>query len=155
MRKVKFGNNFWLCQKLFCVFNSTAFSDEVNLDLSGVIHLVFNLLSDFTSDDNHLFVVDLVREYHDTDFTACLDSKGLFNAVKGCTDFFKLLKTLDVVFVVFASCTGTCCGNRVGSLNQGSDNCLRLYVTVVSFDSVDNICIFLVLAADINTDLNV
>ena len=68
--------------------------------------------------DDHIVVADLLRLDHDTDLTACLNSKGFLNSVEAVGNFLKLLETFDVVFKIFASCTGSCCGNRVGSLNN-------------------------------------
>lgn len=83
------------------------------LDLSGIIHLVFDPLSNFSCNEYHLFVVYLLGNYHYADFTACLDSVGFLNALVGGAYFLKLLETLDVVFVIFVSCTGSCGGNRI------------------------------------------
>ena len=40
------------------------------LDLSGIIHLVFDPLSNFSCNEYHLFVVYLLGNYHYADFTA-------------------------------------------------------------------------------------
>ena len=125
------------------------------LDLSGIIHLVFNPLSNFSCNEYHLFVVYLLGNYHYADFTACLDSVGFLNALVGGAYFLKLLETLDVVFVIFVSCAGSCSGDSVCCLDQSGDNGLGLNIAVVSLDSVDYLGAFLVLAAHVNAYLNV
>ena len=72
---------------LLCVFDCTTLSDKMYLDLSGIIHLVFNPLSNFSCNEYHLFVVYLLGNYHYADFTACLDSVGFLNALVGGSYF--------------------------------------------------------------------
>ena len=45
--------------KLFSEFNCSAFADKMNLNLSRIIHFIFNSLCNFFRDDNHLFIVNL------------------------------------------------------------------------------------------------
>ena len=65
------------------------------------------------------------------------------------------MQTLDVVFVVFASCGGTCGAYCVGCLYKSGNNRVYLNIAVVSLDSVDDLGAFLILTADIDTYLNV
>ena len=64
---------------LFCKVDCSAFSDYVNLDLTRIFKLVFNLLNDFTSEKNHLVITNCLRLNHNTNLTACLYSKCAVN----------------------------------------------------------------------------
>ena len=140
---------------LFCVVNGSAFADYVDFDLSGVFKVFFNLLNYLASNDNHLLVANLLGLDHNADFTSCLNCKGLFNAVKAVSDFLELLESLDVVFKIFTSCTGTCGGNCVSRLNDNRNNGLRLNVAVMRLDCVENLVVLLVFFSKVNSKLNV
>ena len=139
---------------LFRVINSSAFSYQMYLYLTGIFHLVLDTLRDLSCKNYHLIIVYLFGLDHNSYLTTCLDSKRLFNAVVRAAYLFKLLQTLDIVLIVLTSCGGTCGAYCVGSLYKSGDNRVYLNVTVVSFNSVDNLGALLVLTADIDTYLN-
>ena len=63
-------------RKLFCVVGSSAFSDKVNLNLTGIFHAFFNLLGDIPCKKNHLIVIDNLGLNHNSNFTACLEESN-------------------------------------------------------------------------------
>ena len=67
---------------LFSVVACTAFTDDIDFDLTGIFKLILNLLDDISCNENHLIIRNNIGLDHDTDFTACLDSEGLFNTVE-------------------------------------------------------------------------
>ena len=58
---------------LFCIFNGAQFADNVDFNLTGIFHLVFNLFNDFLCHQNCLVIVDRIRFNHYADFAACLN----------------------------------------------------------------------------------
>ena len=140
---------------LFCVFDYPALSGKIDLYLSGIIHFVFYSLGDLPCNDDHLLVVDLFGNDHYSDLTSRLNSVGLLNAVIRGANFLQLLQTLDVILVVFASCSGTCRRNSVRRLNKAGNNGLGLNISVMRLNSVDNLGAFLILAANVDAYLNV
>ena len=92
---------------LFCVFDSSRLSEKIDLDLAGIFQLALDLLCDLSGEENHFVFGNLIGLDHDSDLAAGLDSVGAFNTVEGVGELFELFKTLDVVFDVFAACTGT------------------------------------------------
>ena len=139
---------------LFCVVDSAAFADQADLDLTGIFQFRLDLLDNILCDKHHAFVGNLLRLDHNADFAACLDGEGLVDTREAACDLFKLLQTLDVVFQIFASCTGSCGGQIVCSVNNECGQRLRFYITVVRFNSMDDFLVFLVLAGDIDTELD-
>lgn len=93
---------------LFSVISNSAFTNEINLDLSGVIHFGLNLLGNLSCNEYHFFIVDDFRNNHDSDFTSCLNSKAFFDTIIRGADFLKFLKSLDIAFIIFASCGRSC-----------------------------------------------
>ncbi len=79
-----------------------------------------------------MVIVDELGLDDDSNFASCLDCEAVVNALKGVRDFLELLKTLDVVLEVLASCAGSCGGNGVRCLNEPGDSRSRLNVVVVS-----------------------
>ena len=140
---------------LFCIVNGSVFADNINLDLSGIVKLVFNFVCNISCNDNHLVVADNLGFNNDTYLTTCLNSERVFNTAKGIGDFLKFFKTLDIAFDIFSSGTGTGSRNSVGSLYDASDNGLCFNLTVMGVDSVNNIFAFLILLSHFNTELNV
>ena len=88
----------------------------MDLYLSGILKLAFDLLHDLPCDYNHLLVVHDLRLYRNSYFAACLDSKRLVHAGEAVGDFLKLLESAYVVFKILAACAGTSCGDCVSSL---------------------------------------
>ena len=60
---------------LFCVIYSSAFSYQMYLYLTGILHLVLDTLRNFSCKNYHLIIVNLFGLYHDSYFTACLNSE--------------------------------------------------------------------------------
>ena len=140
--------------ELLCVIDGAAFADNADLDLAGIFQLVLDLLDNILRDEHHTLVGNLLGLDHDTDLTAGLDRKGLVDTGEAAGNFFQLLQTLDVVFKIFASCTGSCGGQIVCSINDECCQRLRLNIAVVRFDGMDDFLVFLVLARNIDTELD-
>ena len=71
----------------FCIFRDAAFADDIDFDLSGIFKLCFDLVRNISCDDDHLLVSDLLRLYHDPDFTSCLNGIGFFYTREAVGDF--------------------------------------------------------------------
>lgn len=127
----------------------------MDLDLTGIFHFILNAFNDIASNDNDLIVADDIGLNENSDFAAGLDSEAVVDSLEGVGDAFKFFKTFNIIFEVFTSCTGSCGGNGIGSLNKTSDNALGLDIAVMGFDSVDNLGIFLVFFSNIHTDVDV
>ena len=61
--------------KLLRVMHSAAFANDIDLDLTGIFKLILDLLNDISCNERHLFIRDDLRLNHNTNLTACLDSK--------------------------------------------------------------------------------
>ena len=140
---------------LFCVVCNSAFTNDIDLDLTGIVHLGFDLLSDLSCNKNHLVIVDDLRLNHDPDLASCLNSKALLDSLIGVADLLKLLESLDVAFIVFASCSRSCRRDSVSSLNNAGNDSSWLDIVVVSLDRMDNDRAFVVLLTNVNAYLNV
>ena len=103
-----------MSKKLFCVINSTVFTDYVNLDLPGIFEFLFDLLGDIPGQEHHLVLADLVGLDHHAHLAAGLNGIGLVDAGIAAGDLLKLLEALDVVLQILAAGAGTGSGNRVG-----------------------------------------
>ena len=139
---------------LFCVVADSALPDKVDLYLTGIFKLVFNLLDYVAGDENHLLVVDDLGLDHYADLAAGLNSERTLNALKRGGDAFELFKALDVVLNILASCTGAGSRNCVGGLNEAGDKRLCLNVSVVSLNGVDNALALAVFFRGLNAQLN-
>ena len=67
---------------LFCVIDGAALADDVDLDLAGVIQRVLDLLCDLAGQQDDLIVADDIGLDHDAHFAACLNGKGLLDALE-------------------------------------------------------------------------
>ena len=117
---------------LFRVLDDLGLPQDVDLDLTGVLHFLLDLLGQVPGQDDHLVLADLLGPHHDPHLAAGLDGVGLIHAGIGAGDGLQLLQTLDVVFVVFASCGGTCGAYCVGCLYKSGNNRVYLNIAVVS-----------------------
>ena len=79
------------CESLLCVIDHAAFANQVDLDLTRIVHFVFDLLGDLSCHQYHLLIVDDLRYHHDTNLTASLQCVALFYALIRRTDAFQLL----------------------------------------------------------------
>ena len=139
---------------LFCVVADSALPDNVDLYLTGIFKLVFNLLDDVAGDENHLLVADDFGLDHYAHFAARLNGERTLNALERGCDAFELFKALDVVLNILASCAGAGSRNGVGGLNEAGDKRLCLNVSVVSLDGVNDALALAVFFRGLNTQLN-
>ena len=89
----------------------------MDLDLSGVLQLLFDLLGDIPGQQDHLILRDLVGLDHDADLAAGLDRKGFLHSGEGRGDLLQLFQPLDIVFQVLPPGTGPGGGDGVGRLD--------------------------------------
>ena len=67
---------------LSCVFDCSAFPDDIDLDLSGVFDLFLDLFAYISCKQYHIVIFDLFGLDYDTNLTACLNCKASFNTFK-------------------------------------------------------------------------
>ena len=72
--------------KLLGVLDGLGLTQQVDLDLAGVLQLVLDLLGDIAGQQDHLILADDLGLDHDADLAAGLDGEGLLNAVEGRGD---------------------------------------------------------------------
>ena len=89
-----------LLQFLFRVLDDLGLPQDVDLDLTGVLHFLLDLLGQVPGQDDHLVLADLLGPHHDPHLAAGLDGIGLIHAGIGAGDGLQLLQTLDVVLQV-------------------------------------------------------
>ena len=94
------------CSVLFGHVHGPGLPDNVDLDLTGVLHLVFDALGDLPGQHNGVGIADLFGLDDDAHLPTCLNGIGSIHAVKGVGDLFQLFQTLDVVFQRLAACAG-------------------------------------------------
>ena len=70
----------------FCVVYGAALADEMDLDLTGILELRFDLFDDIAGDDYHLLVAHDLGLDGDADLSARLDSVSLFDAGEAVGD---------------------------------------------------------------------
>ena len=67
----------------FCEICHAALPDHIDLDLSRIFELRLDLLRNIPCEQDHIGVVHLFRNDHDTDLASGLDGKGLLHTIKG------------------------------------------------------------------------
>ncbi|MBQ2898467.1 MAG: ribonuclease Y [Oscillospiraceae bacterium] len=127
----------------------------MNFDLTGIFKFAFNFFGDVMCKKHHFFIVNNFGFDNDSNFASCLDCEAVVNAFEGICDFFEFFKAFDIVFKIFASCSGSCCRNCVRCLNKPCDGGSGLNVAVMSFDCVDNSFGLFIFLRNVNTDGNV
>ena len=126
---------------LFCVIDSAALADDVDLDLAGVIQRVLDLLCDLAGQQDDLIVADDIGLDHDAHFAACLNGKGLLEALEAGRDLLQIFQTLDVALDVLTAGTGAGGADGVAGLDDEGQRSLRLYIAVVGLDGVDDLAL--------------
>ena len=137
---------------LFCVLDGLRLSKDVDLDLTGVSQLLFDLLCDIARQEHHLILGYLLGLDHNAYLASGLDGVAAGDTGEALGYLLKLFKALDVVFDILAACAGAGGGDSVGCLNDAGDDRARLNIAVVRLDSVDDRFALLILLADIDTD---
>ena len=67
---------------LFCVIECSAFSYDINLNLSWLFNIRLNLTTNISCKKNHLVVLNLFRLNNDSDFSTSLNCKATLNTIK-------------------------------------------------------------------------
>ena len=142
-------------KRLLCVIDRSAFPYQIYLDLSGVFDLIFDLDCDIMCNDLHTLVVNFFGLDHYADFSARLNGVCFIDTLKACGNLLKLLQAFDIVFKVFASCTGSCRRDSICRLYDNGDDSLGFNVVVMCFDRMNNILAFLILTCRLNAYLDV
>ena len=145
----------WAAFALFCVIHSSAFSDDIDLDLAGIFKFLFYLLGNITGEKHHIVIADFVGLDHKPDFSAGLDGVSAVNAVKARSDFFKFFKALDIVLNIFAPCAGSCRRYGIRSLNEAGGDSFCLNIAVMRLNRVNYLIIFFEFSCVFNAELNV
>ena len=65
---------------LFRVFHGTGLTHNVDLDLAGIVELVFDLLGQVAGQQHHIVVPNLFGVDQDADLAAGLEGEALFHA---------------------------------------------------------------------------
>ena len=83
---------------LLRVLDCPRLPDDGDLDLAGVLELVFDAVGDVLAQPGRFLVRDLLALDHDADFAARLQRERLRHALEGIGDPFQLLEALHVRF---------------------------------------------------------
>src|SRR6188768_2488318 len=102
---------------LLGVVDGAGFTDDGDLDLTGIFELVFDPAGDVLREPDGFFVGNLLALDHDADFPARLDRERLRHALEGVGDAFELFQTLDVGLEDVAACAGPRRRDGVGRLD--------------------------------------
>ena len=104
---------------LLGVLGRSHLSDDRDLDLTRILHIVLDLLGNLTGKFNNAQVVHLVRLDDDAYLAPGLNGVGFFHAGEGLGNVFQRRHTLDVGF------EGLTAGPRSGAgdgIRGGDDN---------------------------------
>ena len=145
-------HNFWT-RGLFCIFDNALFSDEIDLDLSWIATIRFNLCGNLLCLAFGIEIGDRIRIDEHTDFSSCGECVRLVHARKAHRHIFHLLDTLDVILNIHTSSSRT--HGRYG-IRDLYDFCLDTYlrdIVVVSLDDIDDFFIQTVFACDTSANL--
>ena len=141
--------------KLFCVFDRFGLPDHVDLDLTGIFQLRFQLSGDVPGQEDHIVLGDLLGLYHNADLPTGLDGVSLFHAGIGAGEFLQFLQAANVVFYIFPPGAGTGGGNGVVGLTQSGEARLGLLVSVVRLNGVNHCGALFVLPGQLHAQLHV
>ena len=73
---------------LFRVICNSGFPDDIDLNLSGIFKLGFDLLGKISCHKHHVIIGNLFGDNHDTYFTAGLNCERLVNSFKAVCNIF-------------------------------------------------------------------
>src|SRR5437660_8615218 len=95
-------------------FTRAGLADDGDLDLTGVIELLFNGLGDVATEPGRVAVGGMGGVGDDAHLAAGLDSVGMFDAGKPGSKRFQLFQALDVFLERFATGAGSGSANGIG-----------------------------------------
>ena len=73
---------------LLRIIDHAAFTDDIDLNLSRIFHLSFDLLGNIPCHQHHIRIRYLLRNNHYSNFTTCLNSKRFFYTFEIVCYFF-------------------------------------------------------------------
>ena len=99
-----FGGAFVLfLRHLFCVIYCPGFTDDVYLDLAGVVQRFLDFLGNAVSQKDQSVVVDGVRLYHDAYLAARLNGEAALYALEPAGDLLQAFQALDIAFQILTA----------------------------------------------------
>ena len=113
--------NHDLARTLFGKRLGTGLANDDNMNLTGILHLVLDLLGNIMRKHGRLSIVDGIRLHHDTDLAAGLHGVRALDALVRIGDFLELLETLDVVLIALATCARTSGAYGIGGLDDDGE----------------------------------
>ena len=75
-------------EQLLRVICRSGLPNHIHLDLTRILQLVLDALGNLACHQDHVIVTYLIRHYHNSDFPACLNSKGLVHSLEGVGNIF-------------------------------------------------------------------
>ena len=125
-------------KRLFCIIHHPRFTDDDDFDLAWVFQFRFDAFDNVMDQQDAVRFIQLVRFDHDPDFSASLDGEAVFDAIEGFGDFFELRQALQIVFQRFPAGTRTGSRNGICRRYQDGFDAVRLFITVMGGDAVDD-----------------
>ena len=80
----------------------------------------------------------MLRYYHYTNFSTCLNSKRFINALKLIRNIFQLFQTICISLQRLSSCTRSCSRNSICCLYDTCDQRFRFYITMMGCDRIND-----------------
>src|SRR3954470_6633275 len=142
-------------ESLSRVFDGPCFTDDGDLDLTGIFQLVLDALGDVLREPHGLFVADAVALDDDADLAAGLEGERLRDALERVGDAFELLEALHVRLEDVAPRAGARRRDRVGGLDDHRLERRPVDVHVMRGDGLEDGLALAVLAQEVQAELEV
>lgn len=65
-------------------------ADHIHFDLTRIFQIRFDLFGYITRHQNHGCIIHLIRHYHNSNLSACLNSKRFLYSLEGVRNIFQL-----------------------------------------------------------------
>src|SRR5690606_9301571 len=126
-----------------------------HLDLTGILHVLFDAVGDVTSQQHGRGVVDLVGLDDDPDLAPSLDGEGVLDPREAGRDALEAFETFDVALQRLAARARPGGRDGVGGVDDDGEEGLGAVEVVVVRDRVDNLARFAETPAEVGADLGV
>src|SRR6266702_2269340 len=140
---------------LFCVFDRTSFTDDIDLNGPRVLHSAFDLDSDVASKFYGAEVINLLWPYNDADLTASTDGIGFVDTLKARCNVFELTHAFDKVFGANVARTWTSGAECIDDADDERFWRRSFHVVVVLFGSQGNLFGHAIFTSHLTTDVMV
>ena len=140
-----------ICFLLLGISHAAGLTDNRNLNLTRIGHLVLNLCCNLVRELDAFLVAHLVGTDNHAQLATCLDGVSLNHARVAHGYSLKVIKTLDVSLDYLATGTGTCTRDGIANLNDRSKQALHLCLIMVSGDGIADICLLLIFLCYLST----